>query len=206
MAADPLPATPGPRPGPPPAGAVAVGAHLGATIWWCEELFALIGGWVPTTEEAPARIHLAELSRMFGEVAASLAPHLPRPSPVDPRAWVAPPAPDAAAVMDLLDGPATLERLAGIHRVLVPRLVVSWAGLARASVENIGRGLQREIRHTTSDLGGLGLEGEALLQAHVAAVAEGARRAAAHVGAVEAALVALGGLVPVEPVWPATGG
>lgn len=201
MAADPAPSTPAPRPASAPAGALAVGAHLGASVWWCEELFGLTGGWVPDTEEAPARIHLAELSRVMGETAVALAAHLPRPAPVDPRAWVAPPSPSAPEVVRTLDAGATLERLAGVHRILVPRLLVAWS--SRLRVPGGGRALDRTLRHARSDLRDLGDDGEALVQAHVAVVEDGPRRAAAHTGAVEAVLVAAGGLTPDPPgEWP----
>lgn len=200
MAADPPPSSPGPRPAPPPQGALATSAHLGAGVWWCRELFVVAGAWVPSTPEAPARAHLAELSRVVGEVAVELAGHLARPAPVDPEGWVVPPSPSAPEVVAALADPeATLERLAGVHRVLVPRLLVAWAGLLAAPVEGTGRALGRAVRRARADVGELGEEGEALVQAHVAAEADGPARAAAWTGAVEAALVAARGLVPLGP-------
>lgn len=199
MAADPPPSTPGPRPVPAPVGALAAGAHLGAYAWWCEELFAVTGGWVPSTVEAPARIHLAELSRLLGELAGELAAHLLRPAAADPRDLVVPPSPEAPAVLALVDADATLERLGGVHRVLVPRLLVGWSTLAEASSVGTGRALGRSVRRARADLSDLWLEGEALLQAHVASVRGGARRVASHLGEVESALVGAGGLVPPPP-------
>lgn len=203
MAADPPPSTPGPRPGVPPSGALALGAHLGASIWWCESLFALTGGWVPSTPEAPARIHLAELSRVLGDQAGALAAHLPRPAPVDPRVWVVPPAPAASGVIVALDAASTLERLVGVHRVLVPRLLVAWAARLDRCDQEGARALGRTLGHARTDLRHLGEEGEGLVQAQVDAAEGGAGRAAAQAGAVEAELVAAGGLLPLPPNdWP----
>ncbi|HYI60718.1 MAG TPA: hypothetical protein VEW93_02820 [Acidimicrobiales bacterium] len=200
MVADPPPSSPGPRPAPAPVGAVATSAHLGASLWWCEELFAVVGAWVPSVPEAPARAHLAELSRVLGEVADQLAAHLARPSPIEARAWVVAPSAAAPRVVEALAAPeATLDRLAGVHRVLVPRLLVAWAALVAEPGEGTGRALVRAVRRARGDVGELGEEGEALVQAHVAVADDGARRAGHHVGVVEGALVAAGGLVPVGP-------
>lgn len=183
----------------------AVGSHLGVWVWWCENLFSVTGGWVSTIGEAPARSHVAELSRVLGEAGGALAPHLPRPAPVDPRQWVVPPSPVAPEVLRALDAEATLERLAGVHRVLVPRLLVAWSALAAVPSPGEGRSLHRTLRHVHDDLVGMWAEGEALLHAHVAATEDGAVRAGTHAAAVEELLVRAGGLVPEAVVGqPAT--
>ncbi len=196
MVAEPPPSAPGPRPAPAPVGMRAVGSHLGAWVWWCESLFSLTGSWVPSIGEAPARGHVAELSRVVGEAGAALEAHLPRPAPVDPREWVVPSSPVAPDVLRALDVEATLERLAGVHRVLVPRLLVAWSGLAATSAAGEERALRRALRHAHDDLAELWRDGEALLHAHLAVTDDGALRAGRHVGAIEELLVRAGGVVP----------
>lgn len=44
-------AVPGPVAAPGPGTMLALGAHLGAEVWWCDQVFSLAGAWVPTTAE-----------------------------------------------------------------------------------------------------------------------------------------------------------
>lgn len=199
MAADPPPPVPGPVVPGGPASMLELGAALGADVWWLEQLFATAGGWVPTTPEAGVRTHLAELSRVAGDHAGALRGLLPRPAPVDPAAWVGPPAPaapDVVAAVAGSDGSAV--RLAVLHRVLVTRLVVAWgAPLGPSAV-----GATRALRHARTDLAELRDTGEALLHALLAATPELVTAVAEAVGTTESALVAAGGLRPPPPDAP----
>lgn len=182
----------------PPRGALALGARLGAQVWWCERVFAVAGSWVPTTREASVRVHLAELSRVAGDHAVALRRHLPRPAPVDPEAWVHG-GDRGAEVVDRLAAPDdSVGRLAGLHRVVLPRLLVAWAPLVRDPAP-ADRGVARTARAAAADLGELALEGEALLQVLVDAHPDRALRAAEVAGPLEEALAAAGGVVPPAP-------
>ncbi len=176
-----------------------LGASLGADVWWLEQLFAVAGGWVETTPEAGVRIHLAELSRVAGDHARALRGLLPRPAPVDPTAWIAPPAAAATAlVTDVAGVTGSADRLAVAHRVLVTRLVVAWSAPTGPSAV----GVARPVRHARTDLAELRDGGEALLHALLAADPDRVTSVTAEVGRVEAALVALGGLHPAPPPAP----
>lgn len=186
MTAEPPPATPGPVVAGPPVGMLDLGALVGATVWWCEQLFTVTGRWVPSTPEAAVRAHLAELSRLLGEHGPSLRLHLPRPAPVDPAEWVRPHAPHAEAVLAALDDvDASVARLAGLHRSALPRLVVAASRLV-GDPDPSRRALARALGHLRADLASLGGEGEALLQALVVDLAA-AERVGAQVSAVERA-------------------
>ncbi len=172
MPADPPPALPGPPVAAGPATMLELGAALGADVWWLEQVFEVAGDWVPDTPEAAVRIHLAELSRVAGEHAVALRGHLPRPAPVDPDRWVVPPWPAGPTLVAGLAGAATTSaRLAGLHRVLIGRLVAEWTRPLAPSA----RGPARAIGHARSDLAALREEGalllDALLVADPAAVA-----------------------------------
>lgn len=199
MAADPSPPVPGPVLPAGPATMLELGAALGADVWWCEQLFAVAGGWVETTAEVAVRIHLAELSRVAGDHAQALRGLLPRPAPVDPAAWVAAPSPAASAVVDDLAGTSgTAARLAVVHRVVLPRLLAAWARPPTASAI----GVARAVRHALTDLGELRDEGEALLHALMAGAAgaiEEAHAAALHA---ETRLAAPGAMHPPPPPAP----
>ena len=206
MPADPTPSSPGPALAAAPRSMLALGAALGAGAWWCDQAFTVAGGWVADTPEAAVRGHLAELSRVLGDHGVALRRHLPRPTGTDPEAWVAPPSEAAGDVVGLLVGlEGSPARLAGLHRVLVPRLLVTWDAQRRTTVP-ADRGVARTVGHAHHDLVELWHEGEALLQALVAAdppVVDDVHRAS---GAVEGALVAAGGLVGPTPAGPPTGG
>lgn len=197
VAADPPPPVPGPVLAAGPATMLELGAALGADVWWCEQLFAVAGGWVATTPEAAVRVHLAELSRVAGDHAQALRGLLPRPAPVDPAAWIAPPTPTAGEVL-VAGGDTSATRLAVVHRVLLAHLLAAWARPPGASAA----GVARALRHARTDLVELRDEGEALLQALMAGderhlgEAHGAARAA------EAVLVSGGGLRPSPPAAP----
>lgn len=203
MAADPFPATPGPARPTAPTGMLEQGGALGAGIWWCEQIFTVAGEWVPSAGEAAVRTHLAELSRVAGDHAVGLRRHLPRPTGVDPEAWVVAPTPSAAGVVLTLAGPSrSWARMAGLHRVLVPRLLVVWSAHERGAAL-ADRGVVRTLSHAHRDLTGLWLDGEGILQSLIDddPVRIGAASAAA--AAVEGDLARSGGLLPTSaPTWP----
>ncbi len=204
MPADPPPAVTGPLPPGPPRSALALGAALGAGAWWCDQVFAVAGGWVPTTPEAAARSHLAELSRVVGDHGVALRRHLPRPTGTDPEAWVVAPSAGADAVVTALAGlETTPSRLAGLHRALVPRLLVAW-DVHRRDPSPADRGVARTVGHAHHDLLALWHEGEGLLQAATDADPRTAGGVRASVAAVEDALTAAGGLVGPSPQAPPT--
>lgn len=194
---EPSPIVPGPQLAAGPSTMLELGAALGADVWWLEQLFAVAGAWVPTTEEATVRAHLAELSRVAGDHAVALRAHLPRPAPVDPDGWVRPPAPEAEVLVaewrDLCAGAPA--RLATLHRVLVARLVVAWAAPTGPSA----RGAARAVGHARTDLAAVRDEGEALLHALMAADRSAVGAAATAVAEVEQRVAGLGGLRPLGP-------
>lgn len=203
MPADPPLSTPGPAAPSAPTSMLELGAALGSGAWWCDQIFTVAGGWVPVTPEAGVRAHLAELSRVVGGHGVALRRHLPRPTGTDPEDWVAPPLPGSPGVVKALGSiEGSSARLAGLHRGLVPRLLVAWEAHRRgASLAD--RGVARSLSHAHDDLAELWHEGEGLLQASLGA--EQIRAAASASEAVETALVASGGLLGPVPDRPPTG-
>jgi hypothetical protein len=118
-------------------------------------------------------------------------------APTDPALAVT-----AAVAHDLADAAAgggvpaddpTLERLVGVYRVLLPRLVAAY-GRRRAEASPVCDGpVMAVIDAVLAVEVAAGLAGEAVLQRLIRGPAE-ARRAAAYQSAVEASLVAAGGL------------
>lgn len=179
-----------------------MGAALGAGAWWCDQVFAVAGGWVPTTPEAAARVHLAELSRVVGDHGVALRRHLPRPTGTDPEAWVVPPSPAAGeAVASLARLDDTPARLAGLHRALVPRLLVLWDAHRRDPAP-ADRGVARTLGHAHHDLAALWHDGEALLEAAIDADRDLGAALAGAVTVVEGPIARGGGLVGAPPTAP----
>lgn len=199
MAADPLPTVPGPDVPAGPATMLELGAALGADVWWLDRIFALTGGWVPTTPEAGVRTHLAELSRVAGDHGLALRALLPRPAPVDPAAWVVEPSPAASVIVAEMEASqASAPRLSVVHRVLLPRLLGPWARTTGPS----SVGVARALRHARTDLAELRDEGEVLLQALMAADERNVGDAHSAALRVEGLLVARGGMHPPPPSSP----
>ena len=189
MTADPAPTTPAPTLAGPPRTMAALGEALGAAAWWCDQLFATAGGWVPDTDVAAVRIHLAELSRVAGEHAVALRRPLPRPRGADPEAWVAPPSAAATAACARLAGSSgAVDRLAGLHRGIVPRLLVTWRTLA-SDPAPVSPAAARAAGHAHQDLLALWHEGEGLLDALLASDPGAAAGVASVAAGVERALV-----------------
>ncbi len=204
MTADPPPASPGPIVPGPPRGMLALGARLGAGAWWCDQVFAVAGGWVPTTDEAAVRVHLAELSRVAGDHAVALRRHLPRPSGVDPEGWVVAPTDGASDLVTALTGPdaeGAVARLAALHRVIVPRLLATWrADAAGAGVAE--RGVARTLGHAHADLSELWHDGTGLLDALLLADPQAAATPLTWATEREVDLAAGGGTLPATPDQP----
>lgn len=199
MPAEPPSASPGPRRPEPPRTMLALGAALGAGAWWCDQVFAVAGGWVPDAPEASVRGHLAELSRVVGEHGVALRRHLPRPTGTDPESWVTPPSDASTGVVGLLGGlDGSPARLAGLHRVVVPRLLVAW-DRHRRHAGPADRGVARMLGHAHHDLVGLWHEGEGLLQTLVDDDPSALRALHGAARSVEDALVSAGGLVGPTP-------
>lgn len=197
VAADPPPPVPGPVLPAGPATMLELGAALGADVWWLEQIFAVAGGWVARTPEAAVRVHLAELSRVAGDHAQALRSLLPRPAPVDPAAWIAPPWPAAGEVLAAGDDTSGA-RLAVVHRVVVARLLAVWARPLGPSAA----GVARALRHARTDLAELRDEGEGLLHALMAGDERHGAGVHGAAAAAEVTLVAGGGLRPRPPVAP----
>lgn len=143
---------------------------VGTQAWWARGLFAVTGGWVPTETVPAARIHLAGLSRVFGDHVGWWTGHLPVVAGTDPDELVAAPTRAAQAALDRLADAEGAEQLAAVHRVVVPHLLVTWAAWAETANAVADAPVLRTLRHARADLREAWEDGEGLLAA--AAVGE----------------------------------
>jgi hypothetical protein len=164
--------------------------------WLEARTFELLGGWV-AVERAP------EVQRLFGVQAHHHAWHAELWEQRLPSArGASPPVPDSVppgleAFVDALAQPtgpeATVERLVGVYRVLVPHKLTTYrrhlAEVSPVADGPVARALRLALRDELDDW----QEGEAMLQERLT-TPELARRAAERQGVLEALLVAAGGI------------
>ncbi|MGH9065967.1 MAG: hypothetical protein ACRD0J_00345 [Acidimicrobiales bacterium] len=168
--------------------------RVGAYRWVERRLFECLGGWVATVPEPSVRAALSAHSYHHAWHAELWRDRLPELAGADPEELTTPGHPGRAGFMAALErSEGTAERLVGVYRVLLPRLVVAYrAHLDRASPVSDGpvaRALGLVLHDDVEDWA----VGEGLLQAALTGEDE-VGRAARHQGRLEAMLVSTGGL------------
>jgi len=166
---------------------------VGGYVWLEEQLFEILGGWVPSVAEPEVKLHLAADSQQHAWHASLWRDRLPALRELDAEAFVAPAGPSLeACVAALRAAPTTIERLAGVYRVVVPRQVAAYQRhLEEASPVADGptiRALQLVLADELADW----RAGELLVQGVLGSAADVAR-ASDEVSRLETLLVAGGG-------------
>ncbi|HVX20721.1 MAG TPA: hypothetical protein VHB02_05185 [Acidimicrobiales bacterium] len=151
-------------------------ALAGAYRWAEERLFRLAGAWAADPAPAAVQVHLDEVSGQHAWHAQLWADRLPVLDWFDQDAATAPLGPVAgpllAALAALPADPAA--RMAGLYRVVVPRLVVGYdRHLARTAAATDGP-VVRALRLVRRDQVDAWRAGEALLQDLLAGAGDGA--------------------------------
>ena len=161
----------------------ATAGRVGDACWRERAAFAVLGGWVPTVREPAAKLLVARHSRLHGWHAELLAEVRPvtrahdgaaDPVPLD-AGWV--------AAIEVVRGPPelpTVERLAGVYQVLLPRLLADYDRLLDATSPWSDGPLVRRVRLVVDDERAALGEGLAVLEGLLAGDADraGRRRAA----------------------------
>lgn len=178
----------------------ASGAMLGAYCAIEHRLFETTGSMAAEEAYPPEiQLYLDAVSHQHAWHAELWADRLPRTAAIDAEALVVLPAP-VEEVFGGLGSLGPLERLAGLFRVLLPRLVVSYSRHASqtsaAADAPVARALHLVVRDETDEL----VAGESLVQ-RVLGTPEAVRAAGATVVDLEGRL-ALGGIVPGIVPWP----
>lgn len=177
-----------------PLGLDEAARRAGHYAWLERRLFEVLGRWSTTVPEPDVKVCLAEHSRHHAWHAELWHERLPELREVVREDLVVPPDDRGASVAEALVKGAegsdyTLEKLVGIYRVLLPRLVAAYRGdLELASPITDGPAL-RALRLILRDDLEEWEEAERLIQRLVGDAAD-AKRAGARAAAVEAAVVA----------------
>ncbi|MDA8356651.1 MAG: hypothetical protein M0Z95_10250 [Actinomycetota bacterium] len=194
---------------------VQMATIVGGYCWIERRLFEVTGRWAsdpvlldapdaPGASRAPAaiRLHFDELRVQHARHSAEWADRLPLAHGFDRRALTVAPNPGVEAAIRLLEAgiPAAghdehtpsarrvlIGRLAGLHRVILPRLVAGYERHRSAAVPVADRPISRVLDLVLRDEEAALRDGEALLEAVLKTPAE-EKAAAGAVGALESTL------------------
>lgn len=176
--------------------------RFGAYRWVEQRLFELTGTWAAEATPPEARIHLDVVSGQHGWHAGLWTDRLPVLDGADHDALTRPRGPAMGPLLDeLARQPDTASRLAGLYRVVVPRLLVTYdRHLGRATAAADAPAV-RALRLVRRDEVEAWQAGEALLE-QLLVRPEDAASAAAVQARLEATVVAEWGGSGLLP-WPA---
>ena len=173
----------------------ATARRAGAARWLDARLFEILGRWVADVPEPEVKISLATQASHHGWHAALWGERLPSLHDVDPASWVRRPSAGVEqAVEALAAATGTVERLAAVHRALLPRLVAAHAGHLAAASPVADAPTIRTLRLVLTDEVEDQQAGERLLQPLLCTRAD-VERAAAQQAAVESLLAEAGPLL-----------
>jgi len=173
----------------------ATARRAGAARWLDARLFEIVGGWVAAVPEPEVKIALAAQASHHGWHATLWGERLPTLHGVDPASWVGPPSAGVEQAVELLGtASGTVERLAGLHRALLPRLAAAHASHLDSASPVADAPTIRTLRLVLRDEVEDQQAGERLLQGLLGAAAD-VERAAAQQAAVESLLAEAGPLL-----------
>jgi hypothetical protein len=135
---------------------VGAAVRLGHDCWWQSRLFEVVGGWVPSETDLTAKLLFGRQCAHFAWRAEQWHDRLPELRELHREAFVVAPNRSGSAVVEALAASSgTVERLAGLYRVVLPRLVTSYERhLAAASPATDGpivRALQLVLNDEIED-------------------------------------------------------
>jgi hypothetical protein len=173
------------------------GRIIGQYRWIEMRAFEILGGWVPGVAELDVKLSIAAHARHHAWHATLWRDRLPELAGVDHEALTVPANAELARFVDTLGEETgaehTIEKLVGIYRILIPRLVTRYgAHLEQASPITDGPTI-RSLRLVLGDELEDWREGEMLIQFLLVDEAT-VRRAADRQARLEALLVAAGGI------------
>jgi hypothetical protein len=138
-------------------------ARLGAWCWVERRLFEVAGGWVASTPEPEVKLHLASVCHHHAWNAELLERLLPNAYAGPVTQLVV--APGEAPVLERMAAlEATVERLAGLYRVAVPRALASYESYLQGCNPTTDGPSIRTVRIIATHLRDDWVVGEALLQ------------------------------------------
>lgn len=170
----------------------ATARRAGASRWLAGRLFEILGGWVAEVPEPEVKIVLATQASHFGWHATLWTERLPTLHDVDRAGWIGPATAEIEeAVASIAAATATIERLVGVHRVLLPRVAAAHAQHLGVASPVADAPTIRTLRLVLQDEDEDQQAGERLLHDLLHSRVEG-ERASAHQAAIESLLAGAG--------------
>ena len=152
--------------------------RYGAYAWAERRLFELTGAWAASEPTPAVRIHLDVVSGQHAWHAGLWWDRLPALASVEPEALVRPWGPVLPPAFDALAASSdTVERLAGLYRFVVPRLLVTYGDHLRRTAPVADAPAIRALRLVRRDETEEWEVGEGLLQSVLARTDDGLERA-----------------------------
>jgi len=147
-------------------GLLATAEQLGRYAWLERRLFAVLGAWSVSESDPAVKLLLDAQSHEHAWHAQLLFDRLPELREVDAEALVVAPSEEFAAVVDrVATAEHLVERLVGVHRVLVPQLLVAYRHEVATADPVTGASLRRWLGFAVSDLTEEWAAGQELLAA-----------------------------------------
>ncbi len=171
--------------------------RIGHYRWVETKLFEALGGWVATVPEMDVKLRLGTHTYHHAWHAELWTKRLPELRQMNPDKLTGPPNDELVAFMDQMTEPEaaeqTIEKLVGVYRVLIPRKIAAYTYHLHATSRITDAPTIRSLGFILGDEHDDWRDGEMLLQSLITTPEE-ARRAADHQAALEAVMVAAGGV------------
>lgn len=155
---------------------------MGRYRWVELRLFEVVGAWVPTVPEPEVKVQLASQSHKHAWHAEIWRERLPRLGDLDPGKLTVAANAGVGALLEALAEPQSpdesIEKLAGLYRVVIPRTVAAYTCHLRAANPVADGATIRWLRFVLQDVIDDWRDGEILLQSLIRG-SEQAERAAA---------------------------
>lgn len=171
--------------------------RVGHYKWTEMRLFELMGGWVATVPELDVKLRLGTHCYHHAWHSELWHKRLPELREMNPERLTLPPNEGYVAFIEALGEPetsdATIEKLVGMYRVLLPRLIATYTYHLNGTSEITDAPTIRSLRFCLQDDIDEWREGEMLVQS-LLTTPEDAERAAAHQARLEGLLIRSGGV------------
>lgn len=177
--------------------------RIGHYLWAECRLFEALGGWVATVPELDVKMALGAHCHKHAWHAELWGKRLPQLREMNPDQLTRPANSAMVRFVELLTEPAapqlTIEKLVGVYRVFIPRLVAAYTFHLHATSEITDAPTIRSLRFVLQDEHDDWRDGEMLIQS-LMKTPEDVRRAADHQAALEAVMVEAGGIAGPDSV------
>ena len=177
--------------------------RVGHYKWIEMRIFELMGGWVATVPELDVKLRLGSHCYHHAFHADLWHKRLPELREMNPERLTLPPSPEVEAFMTAVGAPEeagqTIEKLVGMYRVLIPRLIATYTYHQNntstitdsPTIRSLGFCLQDDLEEWR--------EGEMILQSMLTND-EAVQRAAARQQELESLLAAAGGVIGPDSI------